>query len=198
MFAENKILIAGLGNIGDKYADTRHNIGFRVVDSFAFLHGATFQSDQYGYISRLKIKNKTVVLLKPSTYMNLSGRSILYHFQKEKIEPVKLLVISDDLALPFGQVRIRKKGGAGGHNGLQNIIEFLESSDFSRVRIGIGNQFTKGYQSDYVLSNWSEDEISGLKNIINHSVEICESFTLNGIDNTMNRFNGKIIPGFEE
>ena len=192
MFAENKILIAGLGNIGDKYANTRHNAGFICADALSEKHGGRFEDVRFGFVSKIKVKNKTIVILKPSTFMNLSGRAISHHLQKEKIPLSGLLVLTDDIALPFGQVRMRKKGGAGGHNGLQNIIDVLGGSDYSRLRIGVGNDFSIGRQSDYVLSEWDDDELQKLGAIKKHVCGACESFALAGIDIAMNQFNKEI------
>jgi PTH1 family peptidyl-tRNA hydrolase len=184
-----KYLIAGLGNIGAEYADTRHNIGFVAADALAQYAGASFKTERYGDVTRLKYKSRILVLLKPSTYMNLSGKAIKYWLDKEKIPLENLLVIVDDLALPLGVLRIRAKGGDGGHNGLISIIEELGTSNFARIRVGIGNEFARGYQVDYVLGKWSKSEeevmIPKMKNII----EIVQSFVSIGTARTMNIFN---------
>jgi len=197
MFAENKILIAGLGNIGSEYANTRHNVGFLCADTLAQKHNQPFTDGRFGFTATVRVKNKTLILLKPSTYMNLSGKAIYHYLNREKISHENLLVISDDIALPFGQVRIRKKGGAGGHNGLQHIIDYLGISDFARIRVGIGNQFVKGYQSDYVLGEWDETQKPFISRIAEHVAGASEAFSLAGIDNTMNQFNRKTI-SFED
>jgi peptidyl-tRNA hydrolase, PTH1 family len=179
-----KYLIAGLGNIGDEYANTRHNIGFTVVDVLARLSGVSFQSGRYADVARLKIKNKTLVLIKPSTYMNLSGKAVRYWLDKEKIPLENLLVVVDDIALPPGQLRLRMKGGPGGHNGLISIIETLETEEFARLRFGIGNDFAKGYQTEYVLGKWTKAEEEVLIPKITEAVEMIKSFV-----NSMPSFN---------
>ena len=171
-----KYLIAGLGNIGDEYANTRHNIGFIVLDAFARLSGVSFQSGRYADVVRLKIKNKTLVLIKPSTYMNLSGKAVRYWLGAEKIPLENLLVVVDDLALPPGQLRLRMKGGPGGHNGLISIIETLETEDFARLRFGIGNDFAKGFQTEYVLGKWTKAEEELLVPKIEEAVDLIKSF----------------------
>jgi peptidyl-tRNA hydrolase, PTH1 family len=193
MFAENKILITGLGNVGFEYANTRHNAGFLCVEALAKKHNQQFTDGKFGFTATVRVKNKTLILLKPSTYMNLSGKAIYHYLNREKISQENLLVISDDIALPFKQVRIRKKGGAGGHNGLQHIIDYLGTSEFARIRVGIGNQFVKGYQSDYVLGDWDETEVPLLTRIAGHVVAACEMFALSGVDLTMNQYNRKEI-----
>jgi PTH1 family peptidyl-tRNA hydrolase len=186
-----KYLIAGLGNIGDEYANTRHNIGFVVADAFAFDRKAEFASGRYASIAKASLKGRTFVIIKPTTFMNLSGKAVRYWMTKEEILPENILVIVDDLALPFGSLRLRKKGSDGGHNGLINIIEEIGTSDFTRLRIGIGADFAKGYQVDYVLSQWTKEEEKILLPKINTAVEIIKSFALAGIDRTMNLFNKK-------
>ena len=153
-----KYLVAGLGNIGAEYADTRHNIGFRVLDALAEASNVSFKADRYGAVATLRHKGRTVILLKPSTYMNLSGKAVRYWMEQEKIPIENLLVVSDDIALPFGALRMRKKGSAGGHNGLKNIAELLGREDWARMRFGIGGDFPRGMQIDYVLGEWSADE----------------------------------------
>jgi PTH1 family peptidyl-tRNA hydrolase len=186
-----KYLIAGLGNIGDEYANTRHNIGFVVADAFAFDRKAEFASGRYASIAKASLKGRTFVIIKPTTFMNLSGKAVRYWMTKEEILPENILVIVDDLALPFGSLRLRKKGSDGGHNGLINIIEEIGTSDFTRLRIGIGADFAKGYQVDYVLSQWTKEEEKILLPKINTAVDIIKSFALAGIDRTMNLFNKK-------
>jgi peptidyl-tRNA hydrolase, PTH1 family len=171
-----KYLIAGLGNIGDEYASTRHNIGFTVIDVLARLSGVSFQSGRYADVASLKIKNKTLVLIKPSTYMNLSGKAVRYWLDKEKIPLENLLVVVDDIALPPGQLRLRMKGGPGGHNGLTSIIETLETEEFARLRFGIGNDFAKGFQTEYVLGRWTAAEEQVLIPKITEAVEMIKSF----------------------
>jgi PTH1 family peptidyl-tRNA hydrolase len=171
-----KYLIAGLGNIGDEYAGTRHNIGFNVVDTLARLSGVSFMTGRYADVARLKIKNKTLILIKPSTYMNLSGKAVRYWLDTEKIPLENLLVVVDDIALPPGQLRLRMKGGAGGHNGLISIIETLETEEFTRLRFGIGNDFAKGYQTEYVLGKWTAAEEELLIPKIEEAVGMIKTF----------------------
>lgn len=184
-----KYLIAGLGNIGDEYSDTRHNIGFIVADALAQEGNAVFKTERYASMTRLSLKGRTIVVIKPSTYMNLSGKAIRYWMQKEDIPLENILIVVDDLALPLGALRMRKKGSDGGHNGLISIIEILESSEFSRIRFGIGNDFAKGYQVDYVLGRWSSEETKVLVPRVKEAVEMIKSFVLIGPDKTMNVFN---------
>lgn len=187
-----KYLIAGLGNIGDEYKNTRHNIGFSALDAFAKSAGITFDENcRYGAVAEYKFKGRTFVLLKPSTYMNLSGNAIRYWLQKENIAVENLLVVVDDLALPFGTIRIRAKGSDAGHNGLKHIIATLGTDKYSRVRFGIGNKFTHGEQIDYVLGQWSEEENNILPERLEMIGKIIISFGTIGIDNTMNQFNNK-------
>ena len=151
-----KYLIVGLGNIGAEYADTRHNAGFDVLDALAGASNISFAAARYGAVAELKYKGRTLVLLKPSTYMNLSGKAVRYWMDAEKIAPENLLVISDDIALPFGTLRMRTKGSSGGHNGLKNISELLGREDYARIRFGIGGNFARGQQIDYVLGTWTD------------------------------------------
>ena len=153
-----KYLIAGLGNIGAEYKNTRHNIGFQILDALAGASNISFNDKRYGFVAEYKFKARTFILLKPTTYMNLSGRAVAYWLQKESIELSNLLVLVDDLALPFGTIRVRAKGGAGGHNGLENINQVLGRNDYTRLRFGIGDNFHKGFQVDYVLGDWSKEE----------------------------------------
>lgn len=186
-----KFLIVGLGNIGSEYANTRHNIGFKVLDYIANLEGISFQTQKLGDVAELKIKGRTLLLLKPNTYMNLSGKAVKYWLEKEKIEKENLLVITDDLNLAFGTIRIKTKGTDGGHNGLKNIQLLLNSSEYPRFRFGISDAFKKGKQVDYVLGEWDADEKEQLKERLTLSAEIIKSFALAGLNNTMNTFNGK-------
>lgn len=173
-----KYLIAGLGNPGDEYASTRHNIGFNAVDALARLSGVSFQTGRYADISRMKLKNKSLILIKPATYMNLSGKAVRYWLDAEKIPLQNLLVVVDDIALPPGQIRLRMKGGAGGHNGLISIIETLETEDFARLRIGIGNDFAKGFQTEYVLGKWTKEEEEVMIPKLTEAVEMIKTFVL--------------------
>jgi PTH1 family peptidyl-tRNA hydrolase len=186
-----KFLIVGLGNIGSEYANTRHNIGFKVLDYIATQEGISFQTQKLGDVAELKIKGRTLLLLKPNTYMNLSGKAVNYWLEKEKIEKENLLVITDDLNLAFGTIRIKTKGTDGGHNGLKNIQLLLNSSEYPRFRFGISDAFKKGKQVDYVLGEWDETEKEQLKERLALSAEIVKSFALAGLNTTMNTFNGK-------
>lgn len=186
-----KFLIVGLGNIGEKYENTRHNIGFKILDFLANKEEATFETQKLGDVATFRFKGRTFILLKPSTYMNLSGKAVLYWLTKEKIPLDNLLVITDDLNLPFGTLRIKTKGSDGGHNGLKDIQEKLNSSKYNRFRFGISDAFTKGRQVDYVLGEWEEDENKKLPERYEKSAEIIKSFGTAGINNTMNGFNGK-------
>lgn len=183
-----KYLIAGLGNAGDDYTGTRHNIGFDVVD--ALVSEATlFTLDRHAYLSTIKFKGRTLFLIKPTTYMNLSGKAVKYWLDKEKIPLENMLIITDDLALPFGKIRIKKNGSDGGHNGLKSIIETLGTAEFIRMRFGIGSNFAKGYQSDYVLGKWSAEEKKLLPEKIQVAAEAVKSFATAGIERTMNAYN---------
>ena len=186
-----KFLIVGLGNIGSEYANTRHNIGFKILDYVANAEGISFQPQKLGDVAELKIKGRTLLLLKPNTYMNLSGKAVNYWLEKEKIEKENLLVITDDLNLAFGTIRIKTKGTDGGHNGLKNIQLLLNSSEYPRFRFGISDAFKKGKQVDYVLGEWDETEKEQLKERLALSAEIIKSFALAGLNTTMNTFNGK-------
>jgi len=186
-----KFLIVGLGNIGAEYVNTRHNIGFKVLDYFANQEGVSFQTQKLGEVAEFKIKGRTVLLLKPNTYMNLSGKAVKYWLEKENIEKENMLVITDDLNLSFGSIRIKTKGSDGGHNGLKNIQLLLNSTEYPRFRFGISDAFKKGKQVDYVLGEWSLEEKESLKERLSVSSEIIKSFALAGLNNTMNLFNGK-------
>ena len=186
-----KFLIIGLGNVGDSYRNTRHNIGFKILDALASASNISFEPNRYADTSKLKIKGRTLVLVKPTTFMNLSGKAVNYYLQSEKIEPKNLLIITDDLALPFGTFRLRTKGSDGGHNGLKHIIQTLNSTTFSRIRFGIGNQFSKGKQVDFVLGKWSDEEESALRERVDNAIEMVKSFVMVGADQTMSLFNGK-------
>ena len=185
-----KYLIAGLGNIGNDYADTRHNIGFMVLDALAKASNAVFADKRYGFVAEMRLKNKSLVLLKPSTYMNLSGNAVRYWLQKENIPNENLLVVVDDLALPFGALRLKSKGGDAGHNGLKHIQDLI-GQNYSRLRFGIGSDFLRGHQSDYVLDAFSEEEQKTLSARIDLAVDIIRSFCLSGVNNTMNQYNNK-------
>ena len=186
-----KYLIVGLGNIGDEYADTRHNIGFMMLDAFADAQGATWADKRYGFVAKCRVKNAEMVLLKPSTYMNLSGNAVRYWLQQEKIPVENMLVLVDDLNLPFGTIRIRKQGSNGGHNGLGNIQSVLGTENYARIRFGIGNNFSRGAQCNFVLGKWTDEEQKLLPERLKVTSEIIPSFCLQGIDRTMNMYNGK-------
>ncbi len=186
-----KFLIVGLGNIGEKYENTRHNIGFKILDYFADQEDLTFESEKLGAMSTYKLKGRTFIFLKPSTFMNLSGKAVLYWLNKEKIPLENLLVITDDLNLPFGSIRLKTKGSDGGHNGLKDIQDKLNTTKYNRFRFGISDTFSKGRQIDYVLGEWSNEENEKLPERLDKSVELIKSFALAGVNNTMNIFNGK-------
>mgnify|MGYP006140173183 FL=1 len=186
-----KFLIVGLGNIGSEYANTRHNIGFKILDYIANQEGISFQTVKLGEVAELKIKGRTILLLKPNTYMNLSGKAVKYWLEKENIEKENMLVITDDLNLAFGTIRIKTKGSDGGHNGLKNIQLLLNSTEYPRFRFGISDAFKKGQQVNYVLGEWDTEEKEKLKERLEISSEIVKSFALAGLNNTMNTYNGK-------
>lgn len=186
-----KFLIVGLGNIGPKYHNTRHNIGFKVLDFLAEQEELAFETQKLGDIATYKFKGRTFILLKPSTYMNLSGKAVNYWLQKEKVPLENLLVITDDLNLPFGTIRVKTKGSDGGHNGLKDIQAQLGTTKYNRFRFGISDEFSKGRQVDYVLGEWDEEEQKNLPERLKKSVEVIKSFGTAGINNTMNTFNGK-------
>ena len=187
----NKFLIVGLGNIGAEYVNTRHNIGFKVLDFIANKEVAGFDNLKLGAVAELKIKGKTFILLKPNTYMNLSGKAVKYWMDIEKIGLDKVLIITDDLNLSFGTIRIRSKGSDGGHNGLKNITQVLNTQEYARFRFGISDAFKKGKQVDYVLGNWDEEEKTKLPERLETASEIIKSFGLAGLEITMTSFNGK-------
>ncbi|CAM1350208.1 aminoacyl-tRNA hydrolase [Tenacibaculum insulae] len=186
-----KFLIVGLGNIGEKYDNTRHNIGFKIVDAFIKEHDASFETDKLGDVAKLKIKGKTVLVLKPSTYMNLSGKAVMYWMKQENIQVENLLVITDDLNIDFGKLRIKGKGSSGGHNGLKDIQEKFNTGAYPRFRFGVGASYGRGRQVDYVLGQWSKEEESEMIERIPTSVKAVTSFITAGLSNTMNEFNGK-------
>lgn len=187
----NKFLIVGLGNIGAEYVNTRHNIGFKIVDFLAKKEGLTFETVKLGALAEYKYKGRTFFLLKPNTYMNLSGKAVKYWMDKENIPQENILVITDDLNLSFGTIRIRKKGSDGGHNGLKNINLLLNSQEYARFRFGISDEFKKGKQIDYVLGEWDDAEKTALPERLELASEIIKSFGTAGLENTMTTFNGK-------
>ena len=186
-----KYLIVGLGNIGFEYQETRHNIGFKILDAFAEASNVFFEDNRYGATVTCKVKGRTLILLKPSTYMNLSGKAVRYWMQKENIPLENMLVLVDDLALPFATLRLRAKGSDAGHNGLKNIQELLGSANYARLKFGISDNFQQGQQIDYVLGRWTDEEESGLKEPIETCIEVIKSFCLAGVARTMNTFNTK-------
>lgn len=186
-----KYLIVGLGNIGDEYVNTRHNIGFKVVDAMAQAAEVPFATKRYGDVAEVKFKGRTFILLKPSTYMNLSGKAVSYWMQAEKIPIENIFVVVDDLALPVGSIRIRQSGSDGGHNGLKHITEILGSQAYARLRFGIGDKFAKGKQIDYVLGRWTDEEMAALPPLISHCVEAIKGFGTIGLERTMNFYNKK-------
>jgi len=184
-----KFLIVGLGNIGYEYDATRHNIGFDVADAFVIKNGGSFRVDRHAYVAECRWKGKNFIVIKPTTYMNLSGKAVKYWMDKEKIAPENILVIVDELALPLGTLRLRGAGSAGGHNGLKNIELILQSQQYPRLRFGIGNDFQKGKQVDFVLGRWNATELPLVKENVLKAVEIIESFAAQGIERTMNIYN---------
>ena len=184
-----KFLIVGLGNIGEKYKNTRHNIGFDIVDQLAIKLNSTLSSAKYGEVLKSKYAGKQIILLKPNTFMNLSGKAVLYWLKKEKIDVSNLIIIVDDLNLDFGISRLRKSGTDGGHNGLKDIANSLNSTKFTRLRFGIGNNYKKEKQVDFVLSKWNSEESDTLKNHLDKNVEIILSSLKKGLEFTMNKYN---------
>ena len=186
-----KFLIVGLGNIGAEYVNTRHNIGFKIVDFLARKEGVFFETVKLGSLAEYRFKGRTFLLLKPNTYMNLSGKAVQYWIEKEKIPLENILVITDDLNLSFGSIRIRPKGSDGGHNGLKNINLVLNTQNYARFRFGISDEFKKGKQVDYVLGDWDDAEKTALPERLEMASEIIKSFGMAGLENTMTSFNGK-------
>ena len=186
-----KYLIAGLGNIGSEYAETRHNIGFKVLDALAAASNAVFRTERYGDVAEMRFKGRTFLLLKPSTYMNNSGNAVRYWLRKEKVEPAELLVVLDDLALPLGTIRMRAKGNDGGHNGLKSIDACIGTNAYPRLRCGIGHDFRQGQQVDYVLGEWLPEEKETLRSVIGMASEAVLSFGTQGVERTMTLFNKK-------
>lgn len=186
-----KYLIIGLGNVGGKYERTRHNIGFMVVDGIAEQARAAWQIDRHAYVTKVKYKGRTLVIIKPTTLMNLSGKAVKYWMDKEKIPIERLLVITDDIDLESGKLRMRPKGSGGSHNGMNHIIETLGTSEFSRLRFGIGSDFARGYQVEYVLSRFSKSEIKDLSSCLDLAMDMVKSFVTIGISQTMNEFNSR-------
>lgn len=184
-----KFLIVGLGNIGAEYAHTRHNIGFDVVDALVLKHNGTFRSDRYADVAEIKVKGRTLVCIKPTTYMNLSGNAVRYWLEKEKIPIENMLVIVDELALPLSRLRMRSSGSSGGHNGLKHIEEVLQTGQYSRLRFGIGNDYPKGKQVDFVLGKWTSEEQPLVQKKIKFAAEAIETFVFQGVSRAMNQVN---------
>lgn len=186
-----KYLIVGLGNIGSDYDETRHNIGFKVLDAFAKASNSCFETNRLGDTATVKFRGRTLILLKPSTFMNLSGKAVQYWMQAEKIPQDKVLIITDDLALPFGKIRIRGKGSDGGHNGIKSIIETLGNASFPRLRFGISNEFSKGQQVNYVLGKWTKEEDDALVERVSICCDAIKNFSFNPLGRVMSEFNSK-------
>ena len=185
-----KYLITGLGNIGDEYANTRHNIGFEILDALAGTSNISFKDKRYGFVTEMKHRGRSYWMLKPSTFVNLSGNAVRYWLQKLKLPDDRLLVVADDIALPFGTIRLRAKGGDAGHNGLAHINQILGHSKYARLRFGIGNEFGQGQQVDYVLGKWNEEERAALPKRLEIAGEAIKSFGVLGIERSMNLYNG--------
>jgi len=184
-----KFLIVGLGNIGAEYAHTRHNIGFDVVDALVLKHNGTFRADRYADVAEIKVKGRTLVCIKPTTYMNLSGNAVRYWLEKEKIPIENMLVIVDELALPLSRLRMRSSGSSGGHNGLKHIEEVLQTVQYTRLRFGIGNDYPKGKQVDFVLGKWTSEEQPLVQKKIKFAAEAIETFVFQGVSRAMNQIN---------
>ena len=186
-----KFLIVGLGNIGDKYTNTRHNIGFKILDEVAEEHNVSFETEKLGDVTSFRFKGRTFILLKPSTFMNLSGKAVKYWLEKEKVPLDNLLVITDDVNIDFGTIRLKAKGSAGGHNGLKDIEAKLGHQKYNRFRFGVGGNYSRGRQVDFVLGEWNKDETSQLIERLPISAKVITSFGTAGLANTMNAYNGK-------
>jgi len=186
-----KFLIVGLGNIGDTYVNTRHNIGFQVLDALAKDQEVSFETEKLGDITRFRHKGKLFILLKPSTYMNLSGKSVKYWMNQEKISLENLCIVTDDVHIDFGAIRIKIKGSAGGHNGLKDIQDKLNTQQYNRFRFGVGGNYARGRQADFVLGSWTKEEESQLIERIPIAIKAIIAFGTDGINNTMNNYNGK-------
>lgn len=189
--AGESYLVVGLGNIGPEYSKTRHNMGFMVLDAWCQASNTAFNTMRYGDVAEIHLKGRTVYLLKPSTYMNLSGNAVRYYLQKFPIPTDRLLVICDDINLPFGKLRMRKNGSDGGHNGLKNIAECLETENYARIRMGVGHEFSTGAQADYVLGNLSEEEMKEMDNLSEKVIQGVKDWIFVGADRAMNVLNAK-------
>ena len=183
-----KYLIVGLGNIGEEYWGTRHNVGFRVVNELVDAAGASFSEERYGAVARIRVKNAELVILKPNTFMNLSGNAVRYWLQRENLPESQMLIVVDDISLSYGCLRMKPKGSHGGHNGLRSI-EDLIGSEYPRLRFGLGDNFSRGRQADYVLSKFTDEELEKMPELVKKAADMVRSFCLSGIDNTMNIFN---------
>ena len=188
---EMNYLVVGLGNIGNDYAGTRHNIGFMVLDALAGASNIAFEDRRYGFVAEMRLKGHKVVLLKPSTYMNLSGNAVRYWVKQKKIEPERLLIVSDDIALPFGTLRMKPSGSEGGHNGLRSITQCLGTNQYARLRFGIGNEFARGHQVDFVLSKFTDEENTAMAERLQKAGEAVKAFVLSGVQFAMNNYNNK-------
>ncbi len=186
-----KFLIVGIGNVGDEYAGTRHNVGFRVVNALAEASSVAFEDRRYGFVAKVRVKNAVLVLLKPSTFVNLSGNAVRYWLQKESIEDTNLLVVADDISLPLGTLRMKPGGSAAGHNGLKHIAQVLGTENYARLRIGIGNNFPRGAQIDYVLGRFEQEEEEAINAKLPAACDAIKAFALSGIQFAMNNYNGK-------
>lgn len=187
-----RYLVVGLGNVGAEYDGTRHNIGFRVADALArALHVEAWEDRRYGFVAKGRVKNAELILLKPSTYMNLSGKAVHYWMEKENIPLERLLVVCDDLSLPFGKIRLRSAGSDGGHNGLKNIAQLIGTQAYARLRFGIGNEFARGQQVDFVLGRFSDEDLAAMDERVQYAVDAVKTFCLAGINVAMNQFNKK-------
>ncbi|MAZ38237.1 aminoacyl-tRNA hydrolase [Salibacteraceae bacterium] len=186
-----KYLVVGLGNPGAEYENTRHNIGFLILDALASASDSVFSPDRYADVSSIKSKGRQFILIKPSTFMNLSGKAVRYWMEKEKIDLENIIIVTDDLALPFGKIRIRKKGSDGGHNGLKSINELLGTQQYNRLRFGIGSEFSKGKQVDYVLGHWNSEETKTLKERIEIAQQGIKAIGLAGVNRAMGDYNGR-------
>ena len=184
-----KFLIAGLGNIGTEYDSTRHNIGFDIADVLVMKNNQVFRQDRLAYISEFKWKGRQMIVIKPTTYMNLSGKAVKYWMDKENIPLEQILVVIDEIALPLGTLRMKGSGSDGGHNGLKSVQESLQTTQYPRLRFGVGNDFPRGMQSEYVLGRWTKEEFETVKEKVLTSVEMIESFVFRGIQQTMNQYN---------
>ncbi len=184
-------LIVGLGNIGDEYADTRHNMGFRILDALAKASNIVFQDKRYGFVAETRLKNQNLILLKPSTYMNASGNAVRYWAGKKKIELERILIVSDDISLPFGTLRMKPGGSEGGHNGLRSITQCLGTNQYARLRFGVGSDFPRGAQVDWVLGSFGEEELKRMDERVQTACNMIATYCLAGIQTAMNQYNGK-------